>query len=102
MISLTRFRQFRFQYILCFFIILCISCQSQKKLRYKPDSTLLQTIEQNFKDAADQYKLLAKNLPAGKFPKTFFPVTGQYEFSGSGWWCSGFYPGSLLYLYEQS
>jgi len=43
-----------------------------------------------------------KNLPAEKFPKTFFPSTDQYEFSNSGWWCSGFYPGSLLYLYEET
>ncbi|MET0392656.1 MAG: glycoside hydrolase family 88 protein [Chitinophagaceae bacterium] len=59
-------------------------------------------IEQNFADAAAQYKILAQNLPADKFPKTYFPATGQYEFSNSGWWCSGFYPGSLLYLYEQT
>lgn len=102
MVSLTRFKRFQFHYFICFFIILCIACQSQKKLAYKPDDTLLQTIEQNFKDAADQYKVLAKNIPADKFPKTFFPTTGQYEFSSSGWWCSGFYPGTLLYLYEQT
>lgn len=52
--------------------------------------------------AASQYKLLAANRPAGKFPKTWFPATGKYEWSNSGWWCSGFYPGSLLYLYEQT
>jgi unsaturated chondroitin disaccharide hydrolase len=97
-----RFRDFQFHYIICFFIVLCISCQSQKKLWYKPDEALLQTIEQNFKDAAAQYKVLAKNLPADRFPKTFFPATSQYEWSGSGWWCSGFYPGTLLYLYEQT
>lgn len=56
----------------------------------------------NFVKAASQYKLLAGNRPAGKFPKTWFPATGKYEWSNSGWWCSGFYPGSLLYLYEQT
>jgi rhamnogalacturonyl hydrolase YesR len=49
-----------------------------------------------------QYKVLAQNLPADKFPKTYFPKTDKYEWSGSGWWCSGFYPGSLLYIYEQT
>lgn len=82
-------------------IVTIISCTSQKKA-YKPADDLLQTIEQNFKDAADQYKLLAKNLPPTQFPKTYFPTTGKYEFSNSGWWCSGFYPGSLLYLYDQT
>lgn len=102
MTSLKRFKYFQFHYIICFFIIICAACQSQKKLAYTPDDALLQTIEQNFKDAADQYKVLAKNLPADKFPKTYFPTKNEYEFSNSGWWCSGFYPGTLLYLYEET
>ncbi|MBB6003517.1 glycoside hydrolase family 88 protein [Arcicella rosea] len=65
-------------------------------------ATLLKTINQNFKDAGKQYKVLMSNLPQDKFPKTYFPKTGKYEFSGSGWWCSGFYPGSLLYIYQQT
>lgn len=69
---------------------------------FKADKKLLQTIDGNFTDAAAQYKVLMKNLPAGKFPKTYFPGTGQYEWSNSGWWCSGFYPGTLLYLYQQT
>jgi unsaturated chondroitin disaccharide hydrolase len=81
---------------------LAISCTSQKKLQYQPDKALIQTFDKNFKDGAEQYKVLAKNLPADKFPKTFFPTTGKYEFSNSGWWCSGFYPGTLLYLYEET
>jgi len=68
----------------------------------KPGKALLKIIDRNFTDAAAQYKLLAKNLPADKFPKTYFPTTGKYEFSNSGWWCSGFYPGTLLYLYRQT
>ena len=47
-------------------------------------------------------KVLMKNLPADKCPKTYFPKTGKYEFSSSEWWCSGFYPGSLLYIFEQT
>ena len=43
-----------------------------------------------------------KNLPADSFPKTFYPDQNKYGFSNSGWWCSGFYPGTLLYLYEQN
>ena len=70
--------------------------------QYKLDKDLLKTIDKNFSDAANQYKLLIKNLPAEKFPKTYFPATGKYEFSNSGWWCSGFYPGTLLYLFEQT
>ena len=89
-------------WVTSFFFVECLSCSAQKMGSYKKNKKLLQTIEQNFKDAGEQYKVLAKNLPADKFPKTFFPATGQYEFSNSGWWCSGFYPGTLLYLYQQT
>ncbi|MEA5427803.1 glycoside hydrolase family 88 protein [Arcicella lustrica] len=65
-------------------------------------AALLKNINQNFKDAGKQYKVLMSNLPQDKFPKTYFPKTGKYEFSGSDWWCSGFYPGSLLYIYQQT
>jgi unsaturated chondroitin disaccharide hydrolase len=88
--------------ILFFLCLSVVMCKAQNNYHPRADKALLKTIEQNFTDAAAQYKVLAKNLPADKFPKTFFPVSGKYEFSNSGWWCSGFYPGTLLYLYEQT
>jgi unsaturated chondroitin disaccharide hydrolase len=89
-------------WLLISMIVIGFACQSSKKLSYKPDAGLIKTFNQNFTDASVQYKVLGKNLPADRFPKTYFPTTGKYEFSGSGWWCSGFYPGTLLYLYEQT
>jgi len=77
-------------------VFLLCSCHTQKK------SALSAEFRTTLAEAADQYKILMKNLPPGKFPKTYFPKTGQYEFSNSGWWCSGFYPATLLYLYEQT
>lgn len=91
---------------LCIIVLISLVAAMQpcsaQKTTYKQDKQLLRLIEKNFKDAGNQYKVLAKNLPADKFPKTYFPVTGNYEFSSSGWWCSGFYPGTLLYLYAQT
>ncbi len=81
-------------------IIIGFAATAQQK--FKADKKLLQIIDQNFIDATAQYKILAKNLPADKFPKTYFPTTDKYEWSNSGWWCSGFYPGTLLYLYQQT
>ncbi|MDT0644193.1 glycoside hydrolase family 88 protein [Zunongwangia sp. F363] len=43
---------------------------------------------------------MAKELPEGRFPKTYYPNENHFETSGSEWWVSGFYPGTLLYLYE--
>src|ERR1700712_2301559 len=87
---------------LCFVFFLSFVSIAQKKAAFKPDKVLLQTIQQNFTDADAQYKVMMKNLPADSFPKTFYPDKDKYGFSNSGWWCSGFYPGTLLYLYEQT
>lgn len=84
------------------FIFLLFTGLNSFSQPYKANKKLQEKIPAYFREAAAQYKVLMKNLPAGKFPKTFFSATGQYEFSGSGWWCSGFYPGSLLNLYQET
>ena len=84
-----------------FFILLLCGCVSQKKTA-TPDTALLQTVGKNFQDASLQYKLMMTKLPANRFPKTYYVQKDSMETSGSGWWCSGFYPGTLLYLYEQT
>jgi unsaturated chondroitin disaccharide hydrolase len=57
-------------------------------------------IDEQFKFADQQYKVLARNVPADQMPKTYFPQSGKSENSNTSWWCSGFFPGSLLYIYE--
>ena len=57
-------------------------------------------IAEQFKFADQQYKVLAKNVPAGVMPKTYIAKSNKVETSDTKWWCSGFYPGSLLYIYE--
>jgi hypothetical protein len=76
------------------------ACQAQKKSVSK--NPLLQTIQTDFEDGAKQYKVLKAATPPDSFPRTYYPKTGKAETSKSGWWCSGFYPGTLLYLYEQT
>ncbi|WP_215224442.1 glycoside hydrolase family 88 protein [Echinicola shivajiensis] len=57
-------------------------------------------ISKSLSRANEQYKYMMELLPEGKFPKTYHAKTDKFEGSGSGWWCSGFYPGTLLYLDE--
>ncbi len=80
-------------------LFLLAGCHSAR-LNQKGSSAIKQMALQDAKDAAVQYQILAKNRPVGKFPKTWYDDKQQYEFSNSGWWCSGFYPGTLLYLAE--
>src|SRR5690349_17765266 len=89
----------KYKHVLWCAVVICsISCSAQKKATNK--ASLQPAIEQNFKDGAAQYKVMMKELPAGRFPKTY--ENDSLRTSGSDWWCSGFYPGSLLYLYEQT
>jgi len=81
-------------------ILLC-GCISQKKST-APKNGLLQIIERNFQDASLQYKMMMAKLPADRFPKTYYAQKDSLETSNSAWWCSGFYPGTLLYLYEST
>jgi rhamnogalacturonyl hydrolase YesR len=57
-------------------------------------------IDEQFRFAATQYKVLAKNVPSHRMPKTYYAKTNKVETSDTKWWCSGFYPGALLYIYE--
>lgn len=57
-------------------------------------------INSNLLFAADQYKLLEKNTPDTAMPRNFDPATGKSETSNTKWWCSGFFPGTLWYIYE--
>lgn len=55
-------------------------------------------IDENFVFAAKQYQYLMKNTPKDSLPKTF--KNNKNVNSDAYWWCSGFYPGTLLYIYE--
>jgi hypothetical protein len=50
--------------------------------------------------AKNQYEYMISMLPEGTYPKTYQADKDTLETSNSGWWCSGFYPGSLVYLNE--
>jgi unsaturated chondroitin disaccharide hydrolase len=78
------------------------ACATQQKGAFQPKKDLLEQFDKNLADADQQYQVLKKTLTGDRFPKTFYPDSNKSETSGSGWWCSGFYPGTLLYIYEQT
>ena len=78
------------------------SCFSQSVFYFKPQLQLLQQVQKNFTDADDQYKSMANQLGVAQFPKSYDEASGKLQTSNSRWWCSGFYPGTLLFLYEQT
>ncbi|MCQ2114597.1 MAG: glycoside hydrolase family 88 protein [Bacteroidales bacterium] len=48
--------------------------------------------------ASIQFAILDHHLQDGEFPRSY--DDGRYIDSPEGWWCSGFFPGSLWYVYE--
>ena len=75
---------------LCY--IMLTGCQSAKE----PDMARL--IDQTMQVARQQAVNMAAELSEGTLPRTCENDTLQT--SDSKWWCSGFYPGALWYLYE--
>jgi len=92
----------KYIFILTLLLVAVTSGMAQTLPWYQPDKGLLKEIDRNFKEADRQYQLLMSHLPAGRFPKTYDSVSGKMETSNSGWWCSGFYPGTLLNIYQQT
>lgn len=83
-------------------VLVLSSCASKRNAASPKSSELLTTIDRNFARATAQYKVMMKNLAPDRFPKTYYPDKDKFETSNSSWWCSGFYPGTLFYLYQQT
>ena len=82
--------------ILVFFVTffaLNLHAQSDKKKMTK-------LIKQNMEFAASQYKLLASLTPKDSMPRSYRSKENRLIASGTDWWTSGFFPGSLWYIYE--
>ena len=75
-------------------VVLFCSCSDKQE-------SMSELIDRAMNVAIVQYKDMNETLRQNAFPKTTAP-DGSLETSGKNWWCSGFYPGTLWYLYEYS
>lgn len=77
-----------------FFISLLVSQANAQHLK--------KVVDRAFEFSVQQSLLMAKKYEdqQGRLPKSF--EEGKDTSSDSRWWCSGFFPGSLWYLYEYS
>uniref|UniRef100_F4CAG8 Glycosyl hydrolase family 88 n=1 Tax=Sphingobacterium sp. (strain 21) TaxID=743722 RepID=F4CAG8_SPHS2 len=71
--------------------------QTNKSYGYKLNQAF---INEQLSQAVTQYKTLRQHLPKGVFPRTY--EHDSLLVSKSNSWISGFYPGTLWYLYEFS
>ncbi len=78
--------------LLCLFVLAQVHVYSQQRMKA--------LIAENMNLARGQYKLLAANTPADSMPRHYDPQKNKLVNSDTKWWCSGFYPGSLWFIYE--
>lgn len=73
-------------------VALAVSCAQTQ------EETMEQVIDRVFAVAAEQSKIMAASLADDQTPKTF--EDGKFVTAPYDWWCSGFFPGVLWYVYE--
>lgn len=89
-----------FQLAGCCMLLMISACQNQSVDQHDNKQLSLEFINEQLDNAVAQIKVLADSVPADQLPRTFQGDTSVS--SNTAWWTSGFYPGSLLYLYEYS
>lgn len=73
---------------------------AQTHRAFKPKAALVTTINKSLQQSDSQYHLLMKQLSPGRFPVTYNAAKKQLVTSGAEPWVAGFYPGTLLQLFE--
>lgn len=74
-------------------IIILAGCSRSPK-------TTEQVIDEKLQFAVEQYKGMIETVKDNKDLPVTTDSTGKLIYAGSSWWTSGFFPGSLWYLYE--
>ena len=84
----------------CLFITsFSLNAQSNNSNR---NEKMKKLITENYALADSQYSYMMKLLPSDKMPQSFDEKNNKILTRDITWWCTGFYPGSLLYIYEQT
>ncbi len=79
--------------------MLLLACTTEKD--HSKLDKLNQIVQQSLDKAIPQYIALEHSVPDTLMPRSANP-DGSLMTNESGWWTSGFFPGSLWYLYEYS
>lgn len=75
-------------------------CHAQKLNGFKPKKAVVKLADISLEESVLQYKHLMQQLKEDQWPRTF--ENGSLKTVSPYAWISGFYPGTLLYLYEYS
>ena len=92
-------KEFVFIAVLCLLMSNTILAQ-RKSIERSTKNKMAVLIDEQFNFAVQQYKVLSNNVAADVMPVTFNEKENKVTTSDTKWWCSGFFPGTLLYIYE--
>lgn len=83
-------------------ILICMLILSTMSCRSNDSESLKKVVDNALIFSESQYLLMAEKYESKKdsLPRTF--EKGRDVSSDSRWWCSGFFPGSLWYIYENN
>ncbi|MCH5718916.1 hypothetical protein [Niabella hibiscisoli] len=59
-------------------------------------------IQDNFAFADSQYQYMMKQVAPDKMPQSYDEKNKKSIAYQRTWWCTGFYPGALWYIFEQT
>ena len=65
-------------------------------------NTMRRLIKENFSLADTQYRYMMTLTPADRLPQSYEAKDNKFISKDIEWWCSGFYPGTLWYIFEQT
>ena len=89
--------------LVCLFAIyLFFQLTADAQTKNASNASLQTLIDSALQRAVRQYSFLSTQLPDSVLPKTYYWGTKKFETSKTKWWTSGFYPGTLHYLYDYS
>jgi unsaturated chondroitin disaccharide hydrolase len=88
----------------CFFALLLIAQLSESDVvaQKKDNVDMAKLVKDNFAFADSQYRYMMKQVPQDKMPQSYEEKNKKFVAYQRTWWCTGFYPGALWYIYEQT
>ena len=89
-----------FKYIRFVFLLLPAFAGSSFDAGAQGRKQMEKLIREDLLFAAAQYKVLMANTPDSVMPRNYNPAEKKFVTSKTSWWTSGFFPGSLFYIYE--
>ncbi|WP_081145481.1 glycoside hydrolase family 88 protein [Niastella vici] len=87
---------------ICFYLIFCLPFNRPEAQTSVREGKMQRLINENFAFADSQYRYMMTLIQNDRMPQSYDEKNNRFITYDISWWCSGFYAGSLWYIYEQT